>query len=262
MSRYWRVNSGGTWTNVDEIADHVRLNAAVGTGGALTGPSVAVTGAAAAGTTVAATTTVTAGTTITAGTGITSTAGNITASSGNVVGGTGVTATTGNIVATAGAIQAHTTVTAGSNLTAIGSVNAATGTIGGVALPAGLIKRIITTVDASADHATPGNATTVAVGTVPLGSILVGVLAEVLVPFDGDATQTFEVGVAGNIDNYIDTVDFDPSAAAGTHAFSLGGTTNDQTVMEYAVAAIDLVATWVNTASPSAGSVRVTALYI
>ena len=76
-----------------------------------------------------------------------------------------------------------------------------------------------TTVDSSAG----GTAQTANCTLVPAGSILLNVEAKVVTPMNGDATTTLEVGVSGNIDAYIDTTDFDPSAAAGTVAGSASG---------------------------------------
>jgi hypothetical protein len=121
-----------------------------------------------------------------------------------------------------------------------------------------LIKRIDTTLDCSADE----TAEATAVGTVPAGSVILGVVATVVTAFDGDTTTTFEVGITGNTDKYIDPSDFDPSAVAGTTIFSATGTNNDQKVLEYATAAIPVIATWTNTADPTAGSVRVQVLYV
>ena len=120
------------------------------------------------------------------------------------------------------------------------------------------IVRDVTVLDCSADQ----TAEETAIVTVPADSIIFNVYAEVLVPMDGDTTTTLEVGLTGNIDKYIDTVDFDPSAAAGTQAASLGGTTNDQKVALWVAAAEAIVATWTNTTTPGAGSVRITVVYL
>lgn len=116
----------------------------------------------------------------------------------------------------------------------------------------------VTTVDASGG----GTAQTTNLTEIPADSILLNVQAVVVTPFDGDTTTTLEVGISGNIDKYIDTVDFDPSAAANTNAGSLSGTTNDQKTAEYLAAATQLIATWTNTANQTAGSVKVYVTYI
>ncbi len=109
---------------------------------------------------------------------------------------------------------------------------------------------------------TEGTAQTAALVTVPKNSLLLGVVARVTVAFDGAVTQTFEVGITGNIDKYIDTTDFDPSDAAGTSTGNVGGTTNDQKTAEYITAASPLIATWTNTTTGTVGTVRVYAFYI
>lgn len=120
------------------------------------------------------------------------------------------------------------------------------------------VVRVTATVDSSGG----GTATETALFTIPAKSLFLGVQAEVLVDMDGDTTKTLEVGLTGNIDQYIDTSDFDPAGGAGTLAHSIGGTTNDNKVMEYFATAQPIVATWTNTASSAAGSTRVDAHYI
>lgn len=120
------------------------------------------------------------------------------------------------------------------------------------------VVRATTTVDSSAG----GTAQTANCTLVPAQSIILNVEAEVVTPMDGDATTTLEVGVSGNIDAYIDTVDFDPSAVAGTVAGSASGTTNDVKTVQYVGAATQVIATWTNTASASAGDTTVTVHYI
>lgn len=115
-----------------------------------------------------------------------------------------------------------------------------------------------TTVDTSAG----GSAQTTNCTLIPAGSILLGVEAKVVTPMDGDTTTTLEVGVSGNADAYIDTSDFDPSAAADTVAGSASGTNNDIKTVQYLGAATQLIATWTNTASASAGDTTVTVVYV
>ena len=97
---------------------------------------------------------------------------------------------------------------------------------------------LVTKVSVEVDGSAGGSAQTTAITTVPAGAILLNVTATVVESFDGDTTTTLEVGVSGNIDKYIDTVDFDPEAAVGTVKASLGGTTNDQKVAEFAVVGV------------------------
>ena len=114
------------------------------------------------------------------------------------------------------------------------------------------------TVDASAG----GVAQVTNLSLLPAESTLINVSAIVGVAFDGDTTTTLEVGVSGNADAFIDTVDFDPSAVAGTSACSLGGTTNDIKGAKYYATATQLIATWTNTANASAGEVVVEITYL
>jgi hypothetical protein len=120
------------------------------------------------------------------------------------------------------------------------------------------ISRVATTVDASAG----GTAQTTAIATVPANSLVLGVLATVVTPFNGATTTTLEVGVTANPDQFIDTVDFDPSAAAGTDAGSIGGVTNDDKVAIFTDAAISVEALWTNTTGATAGDVLVTVLWV
>jgi hypothetical protein len=119
-------------------------------------------------------------------------------------------------------------------------------------------KTVVTDVDASAG----GTAETTAIATIPANSLLLNVTAVVTTPFDGDATTTAEVGIATNADAYIDTSDFDPSAGAGTQASSLNGATNDVKTAQYLSAETDIIATWTNTASMTAGEVKVIVTYV
>ena len=122
----------------------------------------------------------------------------------------------------------------------------------------GLDISVETVIDCSADE----TAETSAVCTVPAGSIIKDVIAIVSVAFDGDATTTFEVGVAGNTDAYIDPSDFDPSGTANTTYMSIaGGTNQDIKAPQWVVAATPIIATWTNTAATTAGSITVRVTY-
>lgn len=114
------------------------------------------------------------------------------------------------------------------------------------------------TVDASAG----GTSQTTNLTTVPVSSVILNVTAIIDVPFNGSGTTTLQVGVGGNIDNYIDTVDFDPSGSAGTMAISFDGTTNDQKTFEAITTATLLIASWTNSGTVSAGKVSVYVTYI
>jgi hypothetical protein len=114
-----------------------------------------------------------------------------------------------------------------------------------------------TTVDSSEG----GAAQTANLTNVPANSLLLAVYATVVTPMDGDATTTLEVGVSGNVDNYIDTADFDPSAAAGTDYCNIGGTNNDMKVAEWIDDATQLIATWTNDANATVGSTVIHVVY-
>lgn len=114
-------------------------------------------------------------------------------------------------------------------------------------------------VDASAG----GSAQTAACTTVPVSAVLLNVEAKVVTPFDGTSTATFEVGISGNTDAYIDPSDFDPSAAADTVAGSALGTNNDIKYPQYIGSETALIATWTNAGgTPAAGSIDVTTQYM
>ena len=97
---------------------------------------------------------------------------------------------------------------------------------------------------------------------IPAQSVLINVEAVVLTDMNGDTTKTFEVGVSGNADAYIDSSDFDPAGGAGTKAGSASGTNNDVKTVQYLAAATQLEALWTNNASASTGSTEVTTQYL
>lgn len=118
------------------------------------------------------------------------------------------------------------------------------------------VKRASTTVDASGG----GTAQTTAIATVPAQSLILAVHAVVDTNFNGNTTTTLEVGVSGNIDKYIDTMDFDPSMGGDESNWS--STNADENGNVYVTSAEAIIATWTNTASASAGAVTVTVYYI
>lgn len=142
-------------------------------------------------------------------------------------------------------------LTVGDDLTVVGDIVQGSTTLSKIVVAE-------TTVDAAAG----GTATETDIVTVPADSIILDVVAVVDTAFDGDTTTTLEVGLTGNVDKYIDTVDFDPSAAADTQASSHGGTNNDQKVSLYVSAVEAIVATWTNTANMTAGAVTVRVVYL
>jgi hypothetical protein len=139
------------------------------------------------------------------------------------------------------------------------AITAGAAAITGVATTqAGHLSRVVTNVDASAG----GTAQTTPIVTVPANSLIVGVEATVVTPFNGATTKTLEVGVTANPDQFIDTVDFDPGAAAGTDAGSIGGANNDTKVMLYTDAAVAIEALWTNVTAATLGSVNVSVIFI
>lgn len=125
-----------------------------------------------------------------------------------------------------------------------------------VATTKGGVHQVVTTVSSAAG----GTAQTANCALVPAQSLILAVEAEQTVAMDGDTTKTFEVGVSGNADAYIDTSDFDPS---GTNkACSALGTNNDIKYPQYVATATQVIATWTNTASATAGSTKVTVVYL
>ena len=115
----------------------------------------------------------------------------------------------------------------------------------------------VTAIDAST-NATAG---TVTCTLIPADSILLNVVAYVTTTFNGDTTQTIEVGIVGNTDKYIDPSDLDPAAAPGQMDIQ-AGTNQDQKGQEYCVAATQLICTYTNTTSATAGAASVYVEYI
>ena len=129
-------------------------------------------------------------------------------------------------------------------------------------LLAGLVaasKCILKVYEEEVDCSGGGTAQTEALVTLPAGSVIVEVVSLCTEAFDGDTTKTFEVGVSGNTDKYIDPVDC-PVTLNGTMSMA-GGTNNDQKSAEAVGAETALIATWTNTASATAGKVKVRVVY-
>ena len=139
-----------------------------------------------------------------------------------------------------------------------GVADAASATVAALTANSAAVISGSTTVDASGG----GSAQTTAIVTVPAQSLLLSVQARVVTAFDGDTTQTLEVGVSGNSDAYIDTVDFDPAAAAGTDYAMNGGANNDITNPQWIDDATGIEALWTNDANAAAGEVEVAYIYI
>jgi hypothetical protein len=105
-----------------------------------------------------------------------------------------------------------------------------------------------------------GTAKTAALITLPAGSTIHQITAQVTQVMNGDATTTFEVGVATNTDKYIDPVDL-TTTGLNAVAYMIGGTNNDQKTEELVVAETAIVATWTNDASATTGVVVVRITY-
>ena len=120
----------------------------------------------------------------------------------------------------------------------------------------GTVQVIETAVDCSAG----GTAQTAAIGTVPAGSVLLDIVGLTDTAFNGNTTKTFEVGITGNTDKYLDPADFAVTLNAQLDMY--GGTNNDQKYPEYLAAATPIIATWTNTAAATAGQVTVRVIYV
>jgi predicted DNA binding protein len=115
-------------------------------------------------------------------------------------------------------------------------------------------------VQVEVDCSGGGSAQTEDIVVLPAGSIILNVVALVTETFDGDTTKTLEVGVSGNADNYIDTIDL--GTTKDTFVDMISGTNNDNTVVEAILTETTIIATWTNSANATAGKVKVTILYI
>jgi len=109
------------------------------------------------------------------------------------------------------------------------------------------------------DCSAGGSAQTEALITLATGQVIQEIVCIVTEAFNGNATKTFEVGIAANTDKYIDPVDC-PVTLAGIMTLT-GGTTNDQKTPEVLAASTPLIATWTNTAAATTGKIKVTIIY-
>lgn len=137
-----------------------------------------------------------------------------------------------------------------------------TALVGDLNLLAGLVaasQGILKVYEEEVDCSGGGTAQEQALVTLPAGSVLLEVVTTCTEAFDGDTTKTFEVGVSGNTDKYVDPVDC-PVTLNDTMAMA-GGTNNDQKNAEGLNAETSLIATWTNTGSASAGKVKVRVIY-
>lgn len=131
-------------------------------------------------------------------------------------------------------------------------------------LVAGLVAAAITTgfakyFEKEVDCSIGATATVVAIVTVPAGSIILDVLTYCTEAFNGATLHTFEVGISGNTDKYIDPVDC-PHTLAGVMSM-MTGTNQDQKTAEPIGAAMVIQAVWTNTGSVTAGKMKVKVIY-
>lgn len=97
--------------------------------------------------------------------------------------------------------------------------------------------------------------------TLPAGSTIHDITAHCTAAMDGTGAKTFEVGVSGTADKYIDQAEFDSSSLNDWQAMT-GGGSNGQGTAEFLLSDTDILATWTNTGgTPSAGTVSVRITY-
>ena len=104
-----------------------------------------------------------------------------------------------------------------------------------------------------------GTDVVVPIVVIPAGSIILEVTTRCTEAFDGATTTTFEVGVSGNTDKYIDPSDC-PVTLAGV--MSIGeGTNQDQKTTEALGASMTIQAVYTNTATATKGKMVVKVVY-
>lgn len=122
---------------------------------------------------------------------------------------------------------------------------------------AGTVKVVKTTVTVGTNDV----AVETAIATVPVNAIILAVMADVVTAFDGATTQTFEVGLTGNIDKYIDTADFLPETATESITNAESTTADQNTIEATGDSTMAIVSTHTNNAG-TVGAVDVTVVYI
>jgi hypothetical protein len=110
--------------------------------------------------------------------------------------------------------------------------------------------------------ATTGTAVVTSLGVIPAGAVILCVSAFCSVAFNGAVTKTFEVGINGNTDKYIDPSDCPVTLAGVMDTFI--GTNNDQKTLETLTAALTLQSVHTNTTHAGAvlGTMVVRVIYI
>ena len=104
-----------------------------------------------------------------------------------------------------------------------------------------------------------GTAVVVPLITIPIGSLIIEVMTCCTEAFNGDTTKTFEIGIAGNTDKYVDPVDC-PVTLNGVMDL-LAGTNNDQKLPEPIPTAMALQAVYTNTANATTGKMKIKIVY-
>ena len=104
-----------------------------------------------------------------------------------------------------------------------------------------------------------GTAVETAICTVPKGSLILDVMAWCTEAFNGAVTKTFQVGLTGNTDKYIDNADMAVTLDAVLDIFT--GTNQDQKTAEPCGTAMAIVSTHTNTTGATAGKMKVKVIY-
>ncbi len=94
---------------------------------------------------------------------------------------------------------------------------------------------------------------------LPADCILLDVVALCTEAFDGATTKTFELGITGNTDKYLDPGDV--GVTLNDQSTMSGGTSNDQKAPEYIAANAQLIATWTNVTGAAAGKIKLWILF-
>lgn len=121
---------------------------------------------------------------------------------------------------------------------------------------------VVRTATVDVDCGAGGSAQTTNVLVLPANSVVLEVHARCTETFTGDTTQDLSVGVAGTAAKYLASADFENGADdinSGDEAFA--SALGSPTVPVSVPAGETIIATWTNTASATAGIVRVSVTY-